>query len=96
MRTSSALGPDGLLLTFFTKFWSTIKGVVVRMFRDFFVGTLNMSRINFEAVSLIPKVLGATDIRQFSPITVINVLRCIFLKECAMHLAPIDDRLIHP
>jgi len=85
-----------LPLTFFTKFWSTIKGVVVQMFRDFFIGTLNMSLINFGAVSLIPKVLGATDIRQFSPITMINVLQCIFLKECTMHLAQIADRLIHP
>lgn len=94
MRTSS--GPDGLLLTFFTKVWSTIKGVVVRMFRDFFVRTLNMSLINFGVISLIPKVGGAANIRQFSPITVINILHCMFSKECAMHLAPSVDRLIHP
>lgn len=50
------------------------------MFQNFYVGILDMSRINFGVISLIPKVMGATDIQQFRPITVINVLQRIFAE----------------
>ena len=55
-----------------------------------------MSRINYGVITLIPKTVGATDIRQFRPIMVINVLECIFSKVCATHLAPVAERLDHP
>uniref|UniRef100_A0A452Y2A6 Reverse transcriptase domain-containing protein n=1 Tax=Aegilops tauschii subsp. strangulata TaxID=200361 RepID=A0A452Y2A6_AEGTS len=55
-----------------------------------------MARINFGVITLIPKVVGATDIRQFRPITVINVLERIFSKVCAIRLVPVAERMNHP
>jgi len=55
-----------------------------------------MSRLNFGVITLIPKVVGATDIRQFRPITVINVIQRLFAKVCALRLAPVLERLTHP
>ncbi|KAE8779382.1 hypothetical protein D1007_47593 [Hordeum vulgare] len=48
--------------------------VIMPMFQEFYIGTLDMGRINLGVIALIPKVVGASDIRQFRPITVINVL----------------------
>ncbi|XP_044378283.1 tau-cadinol synthase-like [Triticum aestivum] len=47
-------------------------------------------------ITLIPKVVGVTDIRYFRPITVINVLEWIFVKDCATRLPPIVERIAHP
>uniref|UniRef100_A0A453SAZ9 Reverse transcriptase domain-containing protein n=1 Tax=Aegilops tauschii subsp. strangulata TaxID=200361 RepID=A0A453SAZ9_AEGTS len=74
MKACSAPGPDGLPVVFFQKFWEILRSAIMPMFHEFYVGTLDMARINYGVISLIPKVVGATDIRQFRPITVINVL----------------------
>ena len=66
------------------------------MFQEFYIGTLVMSRLNFGVVTLIPKVVGAMDIRQFRPITVLNVIHRIFSKVCALRLASILEHLTHP
>jgi hypothetical protein len=66
------------------------------MFHELFVGTLVMSRLNFGVITLIPKVVGATDICQFRPITVVNVIQRIISKVCALRLSPVLERLMHP
>ena len=96
MKTNSAPGPDGLPVIFFQKFWEVIRAVIMPMFQEFYTGTLVMSRLNFGVITLIPKVVGAMDIRQFRPITVINVIQRIFAKVCASRLAPVLERLTHP
>ena len=96
MKANSAPGPDGLPVTFFQKFWDQLQAVIMPMFHEFYIGTLVMSRLNYGVITLIPKVVGATDIRQFRPITVINVILRIFSKVCASRFAPVVDRLTHP
>ena len=96
LKTNSAPGPDGLPVIFFQFFWENIKAVIMPMFQEFYIGTLVMSRLNFGVITLIPKVVGATDIHQFRPITVINVIQRIFTKVSASRLAPILERLTHP
>jgi hypothetical protein len=66
------------------------------MFQEFYVGTLDMVRLNFGIITLIPKLVGAMDILQFRPITVINVIQRLFSKVCAVRLAPVMERVPHP
>ncbi|KAE8817709.1 hypothetical protein D1007_04569 [Hordeum vulgare] len=66
------------------------------MFHEFYIGILDMARINFGVIALIPKVVGASDIRQFRRITVINVVERIFVKVCATRLSPVAERIAHP
>ncbi|KAE8786138.1 hypothetical protein D1007_40041 [Hordeum vulgare] len=96
MKACSAPGPDGLPVIFFQRFWETMRPVIMPMFQEFYIGTLHMGRINFGVIDLIPKVVGAPDIRQFRPITVINVLARIFGKVCATRLSPVAERIAHP
>ncbi|XP_020193058.1 uncharacterized protein [Aegilops tauschii subsp. strangulata] len=95
MKACSAPGPDGLPVVFFQKFWEILRPVIMPMFHEFYIA-LDMARINYGVISLIPKVVGATDIRQFRPITVINMLDRIFVKVCATRLSPVAERIAHP
>lgn len=61
----------------------------------FALGTVNISRLNFEVISLIPKVKGADTIKQFRPIALINVLFKIGAKAFACRLALVPQRVIH-
>ena len=96
MNSSSAPGPDGLPVKFFQTFWESIKPEVMALFDEFYVGSIDLTRLNFGIITLIPKVTGASDIRQFRPITVINVIFRILAKGYANRVAPIADRIIHP
>ncbi|KAE8773845.1 retrotransposon unclassified [Hordeum vulgare] len=66
------------------------------MFHEFYIGTLDMGRLNYGVIALIPKVVGASDIRQFRPITMINVVARLFAKVCATRLSPVAERIAHP
>ena len=42
MKANLALGPDGLHVSFFQKFWDIIEVVIMPMFQEFYTGTLVM------------------------------------------------------
>ena len=69
---------------------------MMALFDEFFVGSIDLARLNFGVITLIPKVAGASEIRQFRPITVINVIFRILAKGYAIRVAPIADRITHP
>uniref|UniRef100_A0A8I6X0D4 Reverse transcriptase domain-containing protein n=1 Tax=Hordeum vulgare subsp. vulgare TaxID=112509 RepID=A0A8I6X0D4_HORVV len=96
MKACSAPGPDGLPVVFFQRFWETVRPVIMPMFHEFYIGTLNMGRNNYGVITLIPKLVGAAEIWQFRPITVINVVARIFAKVCATRLSPVAERIAHP
>lgn len=96
MNPASAPGPDGQPMKFFHVFWNTVMGEVMAMFQEFYVGVLDLARLNYVIIMLIPKVPGALDIRQFQPITVINVIFRILAKVHASRAALLADRLTHP
>ena len=72
-----APGPDGISFVFYQKFWDLVKGDLVKMFNDFFNGELDLYRLNFAMISLIPKEEGARSMKKFRPISLIN---CCFKK----------------
>jgi hypothetical protein len=65
MNSNSAPGPDGLSATFYKSFYDKVKGPVVEMFEKFYKGKLNLSRLNYGMISLIPKLKEANNIKQF-------------------------------
>ncbi|KAE8774780.1 putative TdLSC37 protein [Hordeum vulgare] len=56
------------------------------LFDEFYVGSTDLGRLNYEFISLILKVHGASDNRQFRPITVINVISHILVKGLLLFL----------
>nr|XP_051212000.1 uncharacterized protein LOC127329534 [Lolium perenne] len=94
MKPDSAPGPDGLPVLFFKKFWDILKGPILQILNDFALGRVNIARLNFGVISLIPKVQGADTIKQFRPIALINVIFKFIAKAYATRLAPLAHRTI--
>jgi hypothetical protein len=63
MEVNSAPGPDGLPVGFYREFWTELKPFVLEIFNDFFKGELNISRLNYGMISLIPKTKEANNIK---------------------------------
>ena len=89
-----APGPDGLSFIFYQKFWDIIKGDLVSMFEDWFKGDLDLFRLNFAMITLIPKIENASNMKFFRPISLINCSFKIFSKVLTLRLGKISDRLI--
>jgi hypothetical protein len=93
-KTDTAPGPDGLPVIFFKSFWSLVKPLVLQLLNGFARGVLDISCLNFGILSLIPKLSGADDIKQFRSIALINVIFKLVSNAYAIRLAPIAHRVI--
>jgi hypothetical protein len=87
LKHNSAPGPDGFPSKFFQDFWDTIKSDLFNLFKSFHDGSLNIERLNFGIVTLIPKIPDATYIKAFRPICLFNVYYKIITKVLTNRLA---------
>jgi hypothetical protein len=87
MKHNRAPGPDSIPVEFFQEFWDTIKTDLFKLFQDFYAGTLNIERLNYGVVTLIPKVPNVDDIKAFRPICLLNVCYKIITKVLTNRLA---------
>lgn len=94
MKQDSAPGPDGLPVMFFKRFWGTLRGPILQILNDFALGRVDVARLNYGIITLIPKVKGPDNIRQYRPITLINVIFKFVAKAYAIRLAPVAHRII--
>jgi hypothetical protein len=94
MKTDSAPGPDGFPVSFYKRFWGMLRGPVLQILNDFTLGRVDISRLNFGVLSLIPKLKGADSVKQFRPIALINVIFKFIAKAYAILLAPLTHRTI--
>jgi hypothetical protein len=94
MKSNSAPGPDGLLIEFYKCFWNQVKGRVMEMFQKFFLENLNLSRLNYGLISLIPKLKEANNIKQCMPIYLLRVDYKWFTKVLTKRLTAVADAVI--
>ncbi|KAE8811069.1 Signal recognition particle 54 kDa protein, chloroplastic [Hordeum vulgare] len=66
------------------------------LIEEFYVFSIDLHRLYYGIITLIPKVIGASDIRQFRPDTVINLIFSILAKGFTNRVAPLADRITHP
>jgi hypothetical protein len=91
-----APGTDGFSFLFYQNFWEVIKDDLIRMFRDWNKGELDLFRLNFSLLTLIPKEPEAKTIHKFRPIALTNCSFKIFSKCVTNRLGPIIEDLIAP
>jgi hypothetical protein len=94
MDVNSAFGPDGLPVGFYREFWHNIKYLILEMFPEFYRGELNLSRMNYKMISLMPKLKEVNNIKQYRPICLLNVDYKWFTKVLTMRLTPYAGKLI--
>jgi hypothetical protein len=86
--------PDGLSFLFYQKFWEVIKKDLVDMFNYFHKGDLDLHRLNFAMLTLVPKTSDARNMKNFRPISLANCSFKIFSKVLSIRLGKIAGRII--
>jgi len=74
MEKNKATGPDKIPIEFYQHCWEIIKEDILEMFGDFHSGKLDVSRLNYGIITLLPKVHEAEKIQQYRPICLLNCL----------------------
>lgn len=95
MKTNTAPGPDGLSTGFFKKFWGKIKGDIFEMLQALHRGQLDLARLNFGILVLLPKVKGANQIKHYRPICLLNVIYKIITKVLTLRLNLVINKVIN-
>lgn len=96
MKGNTAPGPDGFGVVFYKNCWGLIKDEIMEMINDFYMGNLDIDRLNYGIITLIPKVQEAKSVKQYRPICLLNVSFKIFTKLLAERLAGMAQKLIDP
>jgi hypothetical protein len=91
MKENSA---NGYGVVFFKKFWDQIKDEMKLMFSDFFEGKLDIKRLNYGVITLVPKNKEANNVKQFRPICLLNVYFKCFTKARTNRLVPVARKIL--
>jgi hypothetical protein len=89
-----APGPDGLSFFFYQKYWDIIAHDLLNLFDAWFDDKLDIFRLNFSMITMIPKENYARIMKKFRPISLLNCSFKIFCKVLTNRLAKIIGRLI--
>jgi hypothetical protein len=89
-----APGPDGFSFLFYQKFWPIIKMDLMAIVKMFEKGEINITRLNYAMIILIPKEEEARSLKKFRPISLINWSFKIFAKALNNRLEKICDKLL--
>jgi len=80
---------------FFQVCWEVIKEDLLEMFEKFHEHNLEIDRLNYGTITLIPKLKEANQIQQYRPICLLNVVFKIFSKTLMLRLESILERIIN-
>jgi hypothetical protein len=94
MEHNKAAGPDAIPAEFFQTCWEVVRGDIMEMFHDLFEGKLDVSRINYGVITLLPKVIDAEKIQQYRPICLLNCLYKLITKVLTIRLERVAEKLI--
>jgi hypothetical protein len=65
MEGDKARGPDGFSIDFFQVCWEVVKEDIMKIFGEFHVEGKFEASLNSTFISLIPKILGASKMKDF-------------------------------
>jgi hypothetical protein len=94
MEKNKAAGPNKILIEFYQSCWSIIRFDIMQLFDDFYNQKVDVSRLNYGIITLIPKLREASKIQQFRPICLLNCLYKLITKTLIIRLETVADKLI--
>jgi hypothetical protein len=65
MEKHKAAGPNKIPIEFYQVYWDIVKNDIMQLFADFHDGKVEICRINYGVITLLPKVADAARIQQF-------------------------------
>ena len=96
MEHNKAPGPDGFPAEFYQHFRDIIKPDLLELFGCLHGGQLEIFRLNFGEIVLLPKIQEAERIQQYRPICLLNVSFKIFTKVATIRLNSVADHVVKP
>lgn len=96
MEHNKASGPDGFPVEFYQNFWDVIKIDLMELFHELHAGQLELFKLNFREIILLPKTKEAERIHQYRPICLLNVSFKIFTKVATIRLNSVADHVVRP
>ena len=72
MGCNRAPGPDNIPAEFYKHCWDFVKNDIMRLFDAFHENALDVARLNYGVITLIPKMNGAKKIQQYRPICLLR------------------------
>ena len=94
MKTNTAPGPDGFLTSFFKNFWGQVRDIILEMLQLLHREQLNIARLNYGIIVLLPKINRANQIKQFRLICLLNVIYKIITKVLTLRLNIVINKII--
>jgi hypothetical protein len=94
MKSDSASSPNNFTVIFFKKLWMYVKNGIMNMVKDFNMNKLDLKRLNFGIITLVPKVQEANTLKQYRPISLLNVDFKFFPKLLNDRIIPITNNII--
>ena len=91
---NKAPGPDGFSLAFFQACWEVLKKDIMIVFSNFHAPSKFEKSLNSTFISLIPKVSGVVDLKDFRPISLVSGIYKIISKVLANKLRLVMSRII--
>ena len=95
MESNKAAGPDKIPIEFYQSCWDIIKDDILKLFDDFFHERVDINRLNYGTITLLPKVKEANRIQQYRPICLLNCLYKLITKTLTIRLEAVAQKLIH-
>jgi hypothetical protein len=86
--------PDCLPTSFYKVFWEQIKESILEMLDQFHRGELNLSRLNYDLISLTPKMKKANNIKQYKLICLLGIDYKWFTKVLSRSLTKVAESTI--
>lgn len=94
MKSNTAPGPDGFPVGFYKHMWPQYRDLVKEMLDDLHKGVLDIDRVNYGVISLLPKIKDANTINQYRPICLQNVILKILTKAVTQRMIEVADKVI--
>jgi len=94
MEKNKVAGPDSIPIEFYQSCWDIVKNDIMNIFHEFHSGVLDVSRINYGIITLLPKILEAEKIQQFRPICLLNCLYKLITKVLTLRLEKVANKKI--
>ena len=93
MNTNRAPGPDNIPTEFYQHCWEVVQNDIMNIFHCFHNGSLDVQRLNYGVITLLPKVAEANKIQQFRPICMLRCIYKIITKTLTLRFDPYVKKL---
>jgi hypothetical protein len=94
MNGKKASGPKGFSMAFFQVCWDVVRMDIMKVFGALHAGGRFEKSLNASFISLIPKVSGAVELKDFHPISLVGGICKIIAKVLANRLKVVLDKII--